>query len=266
MRDIFALGSRVLRRDGMRCQVCAASARPILAIHHVIPVSLGGRDISSNLITLCANCHRIVHWLAAGERSVDGHAYGLVTSASHRKQLLALARRIRRRRLREVGRNLVLASSVPLETAISAAVQRNGLERDEEALMRRCLKRALQAMAPEDRKSCAKRLVRGARFISINANNHLALRAPACSDRGQRYEEDIILAWPKGIRPSILSPSKFRRRSGGGFKLVPHITNLYLTWDECLGLSKHDWKLYRKACHDALTFAHSRRWTSNVTL
>ena len=260
------LVSKVLRRDRMRCQACGVAGRPLLASHHVVPVSLGGRDVLSNFTTLCANCHRIVHWLSAGDRSVDAHAYGFGKSGLHRRRLLALARRIRHRRLRVVGRDLVLSTSVPLETAMRTVVQRNGLDASEAALMRRCIKRALRAMATRDRKSCAIRLVRGAQFISVNANNHLVLRAPAWSDDKKRLQENLILAWPKRTRPSTLSPSKFHRQSGHGFKLVPHVTNVYLTWEECLSLSKRDWELYRQACHDALTFARSKRWTSNVIL
>jgi HNH endonuclease len=249
----------------MRCQACGISARPTLAIHHVIPLSLGGRNISTNLTTLCANCHRIVHWLAAGDRSVDAHAYGLGRSGAHRRRLLALARRIRHRRQRVVGRDLVLSTSVPLETAMGAVVQRNGLDASEAALMRRCFKRALRAMAARDRKACSVRLVREARFLSVNANNHLVLRAPAWSDSRQRMKGDILLVWPQRIRPSIMSSSRFRRESSGRFKLIPHFI-LSLTWDECLSLSERDWKVYQQACHDALTLVRTRRWASNVIL
>jgi hypothetical protein len=148
---------------------------------------------------------------------------------------------------------------------MDAVIQRNGLDKAEAALLNHCFKRALRAMAPIDRKACSVRRVRESRFISVIANNHLAIRAPAWSDRRKRYEEDIILIWPHGVRPSIMSPSKFRRVYGGRFKLVP-CGNLYLTWDECLALSKRDWKAFREACHDGLTHARTRRWASNVTL
>lgn len=249
----------------MSCQACGMSAKPALAIHHIIPVALGGRDALTNLTTLCANCHRIVHWLSTGDRSLDAHAYGFGRSVAQRKRLLELARRIRQRRLRVVGPGLKLAGSVPLQAAIDAVVQRNGLDVTEAALLRRCFMRALRAMAPGDRSECSVRLVREARFISVNANNHLAVRAPAWNDDRQRIEGDIILVWPQSVRPSVMSPSRFRRESVGRFKLIPHF-NLSLTWDECLGLSERDWKVFRQACHDALTLARTRRWTSNVLL
>jgi hypothetical protein len=110
-----------------------------------------------------------------------------------------------------------------LSTAIDTVVVRNRLDGAEAALLRRCLERALSEMHPEDRKACAKRLVGRMRFISVLANNHLAIRAPAYSDSGRRHRSsDIILAWPKAVRPSVLSTSRFRGELGG-FSLVKNI-------------------------------------------
>lgn len=260
----FKLASKALRRDRRRCQACATSEWQVLTVHHIIPVELRGRDVLSNLTTLCANCHRIVHWLATGDRSVEANAYRLGQSGTHRRRLLTLARRIRRRRLRLVGPGRRLTKSEPLKIAMDAVIQRNGLDRTEAALLNHCFKRALSAMAARDRKACSLRRVRESRFISVNAKNHLVLRAPAWNDRRKRIEGDIILIWPQGVRPSIMSPSRFRRESSGRFKLIPCF-NLSLTWDECLALSKRDWKVFRQACHDALE-PKTRRWTSNVIL
>jgi hypothetical protein len=249
----------------MSCQACGStSVRPALTVHHVIPVELRGRDVLRNLITLCANCHRIVHWLATGDRSVEAHAYNLGQSDAHRRRHLGLARRIRRRRLKVVGPGGSLSTSEPLEQALGAVIRRNGLDKTEPGLLSRCFKRALRAMAAKDRVECSVRRVRESRFISVNAKNHLVLRAPAWNDRRQRIEGDIILIWPQAVRPSVLSLSRFRRESSGRFKLIPCF-NLSLTWDECLALSIRDWKVYRGACHLALE-THARRWTSNVIL
>ena len=261
----LALRTQVLLRDKLRCQACGIPAKPVLATHHIIPVALDGRDVADNLTTLCANCHRIVHWLSAGDRSVDAHAYGLGQSSTHRRRLLELARRIRRRRLRVIGKDKALTTSVPLQTALATVVQRNGLERDEATLLERCFKRAVGAMAAVDRKSCSVRLPRGARFISVNANNHLTFRAPAWSDNSkERHDKDIMLIWPQHERPSIMSASRFHRTPKFRFTLIPCV-ELYLTWEECLSFSERDWKLFQKACHDAFT-PPTRRWISNVIL
>lgn len=125
-----------------------------------------------------------------------------------------------------------------LSMALQMVVRRNRLNDAEAASFRRCLERALREMDTHDREKCAKRLIEGGLFISILANNHLAIRAPAYSDNQRRLtRSDITLAWPRDVRPSVLSTSRFRREVAGGFgfKLVPRIMNLDLTWDECEG-------------------------------
>jgi hypothetical protein len=114
-----------------------------------------------------------------------------------------------------------------------------------------------------DRAACSIRVVRDARFLSVNANNYLAVRVPAWSDEGYRENADIVLIWPQSIRPSILSQSAFRREASGRFRLIPYF-NLRLTWDECLALTKDDWRTFRKAVHDGLTLVRTGRRVSNV--
>ena len=57
-----------LVRDGNRCRACSFGLKCALSVHHRLPKELGGRDTPSNLITLCVNCHKIVHRLSVGER------------------------------------------------------------------------------------------------------------------------------------------------------------------------------------------------------
>ena len=47
--------TRVLQRDGWRCQECGAMEA--LEVHHMQPRSQLGDDMMDNLITLCAGCH-----------------------------------------------------------------------------------------------------------------------------------------------------------------------------------------------------------------
>src|SRR5437762_11730055 len=90
MAGLGRLAIETLRRD-KACRACGITARAVLATHHVIPVELGGRDALSNLVILCANCHRSVHWLAAANRCTDSHAYGLGSNATIRRRILRLA-------------------------------------------------------------------------------------------------------------------------------------------------------------------------------
>jgi hypothetical protein len=263
MADLASLTTAVMRRDKSRCQACGIGWRPVLATHHIIPVELGGKDTLSNLVALCANCHRSVHWLATGDRSRYAHAYGLGANTTTRRGLLKLARRIRSRRLKVVGVDRVLSTAVPLAVALDAIVARNGFGQAEARLLQKCFRRAWNAISTSDRHACSVRLVRQARFVSVNANNHLALRVPAWTDDGFRDNADIALIWPQAKRPSIWSPAKFRRESSRRFKLIPYF-NISLTWDECLALTMTDWRVFRNAVHAGLTLARTARRISNI--
>lgn len=56
------------RANGI-CELCSQPApfwvggEPFLELHHIIPVSEGGRDSANNVTALCPNCHRRVHCL-----------------------------------------------------------------------------------------------------------------------------------------------------------------------------------------------------------
>jgi 5-methylcytosine-specific restriction endonuclease McrA len=49
--------SALIRKDGI-CRRCGR--RDNLAVHHIIPLSQGGRTNINNLVTLCFSCHKIV--------------------------------------------------------------------------------------------------------------------------------------------------------------------------------------------------------------
>jgi 5-methylcytosine-specific restriction endonuclease McrA len=49
----------VLERDGWRCQSCGSLTD--LQVHHIRSRSQLGDDAESNLITLCAQCHQMIH-------------------------------------------------------------------------------------------------------------------------------------------------------------------------------------------------------------
>lgn len=58
------LRREVLVRDGWRCQQCGRAEN--LEVHHVQSRSKLGDDESENLITLCAECHRLTHRWRSG--------------------------------------------------------------------------------------------------------------------------------------------------------------------------------------------------------
>ena len=55
LKDYAVLRTRVLERDGWRCQECGSMEG--LEVHHLKPRSRLGDDVMHNLITLCASCH-----------------------------------------------------------------------------------------------------------------------------------------------------------------------------------------------------------------
>ena len=72
-RDPDVVAEALYRANG-RCEKCQAKApftkrsngQPYLEVHHIIPLSQGGLDSLSNVISLCPNCHREVHFGPAG--------------------------------------------------------------------------------------------------------------------------------------------------------------------------------------------------------
>ena len=49
----------ILKRDSFKCQYCGESAPSVLLeVDHITPVSKGGKNHLSNLITACASCNR----------------------------------------------------------------------------------------------------------------------------------------------------------------------------------------------------------------
>ena len=54
-----ALRRVVLQRDGWRCQQCGSLSN--LDVHHVRRRSELGDDAEANLITVCRECHQMLH-------------------------------------------------------------------------------------------------------------------------------------------------------------------------------------------------------------
>lgn len=64
----------VLIRDDFKCRCCGKSFKnmlPAITVHHVVQVSQGGRDEIDNLITVCSNCHLLIHCYAWSKISVN---------------------------------------------------------------------------------------------------------------------------------------------------------------------------------------------------
>lgn len=52
------LRTEVFNRDSWSCQMTGCGKRTTLTVHHITPLSAGGDRVeSSNLVTLCSECH-----------------------------------------------------------------------------------------------------------------------------------------------------------------------------------------------------------------
>jgi len=63
----YSKGYRAKHTKGERkgrgnvCEVCGETTPCLLNVHHIIPRSIGGDDTMENKITVCVNCHRMIH-------------------------------------------------------------------------------------------------------------------------------------------------------------------------------------------------------------
>lgn len=57
--DWFEIREQVLERDNRRCQNCGEESN--LVVHHIVPISNRGTNHTTNLVTLCRQCHRAAH-------------------------------------------------------------------------------------------------------------------------------------------------------------------------------------------------------------
>jgi 5-methylcytosine-specific restriction endonuclease McrA len=55
------LYAEVLERDNYQCQAPGCAGNALDPPHHIIYKSHNGSDCSWNLVTLCQDCHRMIH-------------------------------------------------------------------------------------------------------------------------------------------------------------------------------------------------------------
>jgi hypothetical protein len=60
-----------LERDGYRCCVAGCMHTRFLNVHHVVPREANGPNALSNLVTLCAGCHELLHERSLAARQVE---------------------------------------------------------------------------------------------------------------------------------------------------------------------------------------------------
>lgn len=58
------------------CECCGISDSRVLVIHHIIPKHRGGNDDSENTMTVCGNCHLIIHSSDTSESRLEVSTIG----------------------------------------------------------------------------------------------------------------------------------------------------------------------------------------------
>ena len=265
----------VFERDHHRCVVCGFDLRCALAAHHRVPRELGGRDTPANLTTLCANCHKAVHWLSVGGRlnASEGGKARKLYSASAFGKLARLAEAIQdhRAKVKHVGNRWVKHADsdgpMPLSDALGLIVRRHHFDSARAALLERVVHQVLGRLPADVLKGCSVRLVQRGRFLSINAGNILLFRVPGVFDGVKDPDGDVIVIWPEHTRLSVLSRAEWREIEAGEgtFAAVPSF-NLPLDFQQVLKMNSGDWSAFTNACREAVRAGKSRHWVSNVTL
>ena len=75
-REWRAMSRRIRARDGWLCQGCKPRTVASRVAHHIVALADGGEPLSeSNLISLCADCHREVHGQVVDEGKREWASY-----------------------------------------------------------------------------------------------------------------------------------------------------------------------------------------------
>lgn len=119
---------RVLKRDRFRCRYCGAHGSEVeLHIDHVQPVSAGGTNHPSNLVTACRRCNLGKHaepplWAPCTDTR-GGYGCDLYI----RNQFLAAGRAVSERLSRESESDAFWLKAIPIERQLHALWGNNGL-------------------------------------------------------------------------------------------------------------------------------------------
>lgn len=65
-----SLKQRLVEKKG-KCEICGTAYKPILQIHHILPISNFGNNDDDNIICVCPNCHKTLHHLYNSLKKTD---------------------------------------------------------------------------------------------------------------------------------------------------------------------------------------------------
>lgn len=73
--DAAQLKKKLIDKKGA-CEICGFSFKPVLQIHHILPISQCGNNDIDNIICVCPTCHKTLHYMYSCSKK--NHSDGVV--------------------------------------------------------------------------------------------------------------------------------------------------------------------------------------------
>ena len=61
-REASSTKKQLIEEKGA-CEICGFSFKPVLQIHHILPISKCGNNAPENIICVCPTCHKTLHYM-----------------------------------------------------------------------------------------------------------------------------------------------------------------------------------------------------------
>jgi hypothetical protein len=261
------LKKAIFTRYSNKCYVCNYSVKAALRIHHIVPVSFGGKNEIVNFVLLCSNCHTLAHFYSSQRyqnKKIENHLKTqLGDEAINRLKELILKAQDARRRIKENDNLWTLRKPYTINEAVERIAKRNRFEDSQRKLLSQVIEQVLQRIPASILRECSCRLLRDGEYMSINLKNHLLFRTPAYGDFGEKPQFDCLLTFPKDRIPPNLKP--IESRDVFFFRHFDCV-NLGLSYVEILKLNENEWNLFEEACQMAQNARKTRNWISNIDI
>lgn len=263
-----SLKKEIFAKYGNKCYICRYSLKPTFCAHHIIPVSLGGKDDIDNFVLLCSNCHTLVHFYSSKRYRDKGIRHYLNSELTEEaiEKLKGFIEKVQNVK-REIENNKNLWTTkkpYTFDEAINIVSHKNKFTDYQRKLLSKAFKIVLENLPKSIVQKCSYRLLKKGRYISINLMNYLLFRTPAYGDFGEKPKFDSYIIFPNNI-----SNVKFVRdvesRIAFNFKYFNCI-NLGLSYNELLKFIRNEWNLFRESCEMAHNARKTRNWVSNIDI
>jgi hypothetical protein len=261
---------KILGRDGNCCKACSIRIPVLLDLHHVIPVEFGGHDANNNLIAVCKNCHKLIHWFSSKAR--QNNAVQELLEFGFSKDVASKIERFSAAIIQAKGDGAAVGhvvlrdtEGVPTDLPMLAAAtalcaKKNKLTIGETADFAAAVTKLIEHIPEAVASKSAFRLTHQEKSIGVNMMNYLLLRAPARPDVGRHKGATGVFV----IAPSD-SALASRYDVGFNFTGFPAV-NVWCEYQDILGWKKADWQDFERGCEMAAAAPKSRSWLSNIAV